>query len=189
MKFLALLLLVSCSTSNYILEEQDILPYKETNSLTRSNQTLKPFKINIIKDMRKDITYGNAYTGVKYQKTPIVLSSTVQAFTKDFFNSAFEMRNIHTSEESSINLNIDIKEIWVEEIIEKFQPEKAKCRVEMVFHIENENKEWNGSYWTEYLSAGDLSDGTERLAPTLASCLNQLVEKLVNDDKFIKMIL
>jgi hypothetical protein len=189
MRILILLILASCSTSNYLLKEKDILPYKETNNLTRSNQELKAFKINVIKDMRRDVSFGNAYTGVKYQKTPIVMNSTVQTFTKVFFNSAFAMRNIHTSEDAQINLNIDIKEIWVEEVIEKFQPEKAKCRVEMIFHIDSPKKQWNGSYWTEFLSAGDLSDGTERLGPTLASCLNQLVEKLVNDDKFIKMIL
>lgn len=189
MRILTLLFFVSCASSTYILNKKDILPYKEKNTLTQIDKEIKTFKIAQIRDLRKNTHYGMAYTGVEYLKTPIIIDGTLETFIKDFFEDAFEMRKINTSNDSHRELKIDIKEIWVEEVIEKFKPERAKCRVDIVFHLENEKLKWNGNYWTEYMSAGDLSDGTQRLAPTLASCLNQVVEKLVNDEKFINLLL
>ena len=84
---------------------------------------------------------------------------------------------------------IDInQDEFVEEVIEKYKPERAKCKVDLNFHITSPSAKWSGNFWTEFTSAGDLSDGTERLSPTLASCMNAVVEKLVSDQKFIDIL-
>ena len=189
MKNLVLLLLVSCSSGTYLLEEKKILPYEENNTTTKLNLETKTLKIVKVDDIRENRSYGFAYTGVKYQKTPVVLISTLESFLISNLKDALETRNLNYVEDNpEVSINIDVKEFFVEELIEKFKPERAKCRVELVVKIDEDNKSWSGNYWTEYVSAGDLRDGTERLAPTLASCLNQISEKIVNDQKFVSMI-
>ena len=86
-------------------------------------------------------------------------------------------------------MQVEIKKFRVYEVIEKMQPERAKCQLELGFKIENGNRNWSGSYLTEFLSGGDMTDATERLAPTMASCLNDLIEKMVNDEKFSNILI
>ena len=80
--------------------------------------------------------------------------------------------------------SISIINFQVYELIEQFKPERAKCELQLEFAMVQNAKSWNGSYATEYVSAGDITDGTERLAPAMASCLNNLIEKMVNDAEF-----
>ena len=189
MRFLILAtFLVSCSTATYQLNNQNILPYKEESTITKIDFKHKPIKIGQIKDLRKDLSIGYAYTGVNYHKTPIIVSNSLQSFVSEQVENLFDMRDILLSENANLTLDIDVKDIQVSEVIEKYKPERAKCRVELDFHLLSDGDRWEGSFWTEYLSAGDLSDGTERLEPTLASCFNQVIEKLVNDNNFKNFI-
>lgn len=181
-------LLLSCSTGQYALKQNELLPYKEFSQITKNVEELKPFKLNLIQDKRDRLAVGKAYTGVKYNETPVTLTVPVKDYVQSFLVAAFEMRNIPTDSTADLTMQVEINHIWVEEVIEKFKPELAKCKVDFSFYIGGENKKWAGNFWTELTSAGDLSDGTERLAPTLASCMNNLVEKLVSDQKFINIL-
>jgi len=95
-------------------------------------------------------------------------------------------RGFSVNEMDGVALEVVINELWVEELIEKYQPEKAKCKANVTVYLKEGNTSWNGNYWTEIISPGDLGDGTEKLAPTFASCLNEIVEKLVKDPSFTK---
>ena len=86
--------LFSCSVSNYTLKQNTLLPYKEFAEVTKIVEELKPIKINSIKDKRDRVSIGKAYTGVKYNETPISLSIPVKQYVYDYLLSAFEMRNL-----------------------------------------------------------------------------------------------
>lgn len=189
MKLFVLLLLVGCATESLVLKSKDLLPYKESAQLTKLDMgKLKPITISKIVDKRKTNSYGSAYTGVQYQKTPLYMDLSLDKFLKTYLIDAFSIRNLIIENEAEVALEIEVNEMWVEEVIEDFQPEKARCKMNMAFHINLSDKKWSGEYWSEFTSSGDLSDGTERLAPTMASCLNETVEKLVKDPKFLDMI-
>ncbi len=186
MKVLLFLLIVSCSTPQYTLKQNELLPYKESSQVTKVKKANKALNFVGVFDRRDRQHIGKAYTGVQYQETPINLDKSLKPFLKSYLTDAFEMRNIRFNAASDLELKVEVEKFWVEEVIEKFQPEKAKCIVQMNFHINGKKQKWSGQFWTEFTSAGDLRDGTERLPPTLASCMNDIVEKVVNDKKFLK---
>ena len=189
MKYLLLAGLVSCSVAQVNLNSNEILPYKESSQVTRVQEKLKPIRINSVKDNREEKIFGHAFTGVQYTKTPILFEKSADDIVKDLIADSLEARNIIVHDEAqTATLDIEINQMWVEEVIEEFQPEKAKCNLDLSFHITTDNKKWSGEFQTEFISGGDLSDGTERLAPTLASCFNELVEKLVSDEKFLSVL-
>lgn len=179
---------MSCATSVYKINTNELLPYKESSQITKITEKLSAIKINSVKDKRDRLNIGKAYTGVQYNETPINLNESVQVYVKNFMENALTMRNIEVDPYSQNLFDVEVNHIWVEEVIEKFKPERAKCKVDLSFHLTADGKKWSGNFWTEFTSAGDLSDGTERLAPTLASCMNAVVEKLVLDEKFIDFL-
>lgn len=188
MKLLLLLTLVSCATQKMVLEERNLLPYKESSQQTKLTGNELPLNIVSVVDKRTRPEVGMAHTGVQYAKTPIYFDKSIQSIVKNYFINALEMRNVHVNDSAIIPLTIEINHFWVEEVIEKFNPEKAKCHIDMSFHLMTNTKKWSGNYWAKFTSGGDLSDGTERIAPTLGSCLNEIVEQLIKDKKFIAMI-
>ena len=183
-----LVLLTSCATKSILISQNQLLPYKEANQLTKLENISKPISLTIVDIKNLSQNLGVGYTGVTYDKTPIQFEGDPQSVLSAFFISALEMRNLVLSETSNVKMEIHINELTVNEVIQKFQGEKAGCKVNATFYVEDANNKWSGSYWTEFLSASDLREGTERIAPTLASCLNEVVEKLVNDEKFLNII-
>lgn len=188
LKYLSLLVFVGCAAESYYLKQTELLPYKESSQITKLNQVSKTLKITGIIDQRTDKTIGFAYTGVEYKKTPLYFQEGLEPVLVNQVASALQMRNVEVSDNSGIELSVILKELKVEELIEKMKPERATCKLAMDFSLKDGETAWTGSYWASFTSAGDLSDGTERLAPTLASCLNEVIEKLVNDEKFTNII-
>lgn len=189
LKFLIMaVFLSSCAMESYLLKQEELQPYKDMAQVSRVDNATKSINLRSITDSRELPGIGMALTGVKYKKTPIVLTTTFNQFMTDFIETELGKRNIVLSESSNLYMDVHINELWVEEIIEKHEPEKAKCKANISFDIEAPEKKWSGKFWTEYTSAGDLTDGTERLAPTFASCLNEIVEKLVNHKEFLELI-
>ena len=186
------LVLQACAASSLVLKKNELLPYKESAQVTKVIGKPLSLRIEAINDKRKQSIYGYAYTGVQYQKTPLYMDSDLSKLMTDYLSDSFELRNIPVLKgEGAVtasNIIVDIHALWVEEVIEDYQPEKARCRADMAFHIATKSQRWSGRYWTEFTSSGDLSDGTERLAPTMASCLNEILEKLVQDKKFLTTI-
>lgn len=183
-----LILVSSCASRSIILKQNSLLPYKEMSQVTKLPYSSKAIALVKINDHRESEFFGKGLTGVQYAETPIVTDVSFQKFFEDYLIAALEMRNVIVTDQASLGLEVDVKELWVEEVINKFQPEKAKCRANLTFHLKDSSQKWSGNFWTEFTSAGDLSDGSERLAPTLASCMNEIIEKLV-ESKDLKSII
>jgi uncharacterized lipoprotein YajG len=189
MKFLLPLLLLSgCASRSIILKQNSLLPYKEMSQVTKLPFNSKSLALVKIHDNREIKTFGKGYTGVQYEETPVVVDSGFNQFFDDYIVNAFELRNIAVVNDGALELEVDVRELWVEEIVDKFQAEKAKCRANLTFHVKKQDEKWSGNFWTEFTSAGDLSSGSERLAPTLASCMNEIIEKLVVHKEFKNII-
>lgn len=188
MKHLVVLLLfVSCAQSQIRLKSEEVVPFSEFSKMSRVGTNLKTVSIVSVTDNRENKNHiGMALTGVKYSKTPIVIDSPVSQYVKEYLIMGLTNRGFSVNDMDGVNLEVVINELWVEELIEKYQPEKAKCKANITVYLKENNTSWNGNYWTEIISPGDLGDGTEKLAPTFASCLNEVVEKLVKDSAFTK---
>ena len=189
MKLLLLtLFLSSCAVPSIMFKQDQMKAYKEASKISFISVS-RDVNLVAVRDLRENkADIGHGLTGSTYSKTPIYLAHGVNAFMESYFKKAFEQRNIVVSKDSLNKLEIEIHELWVKEVIEKFKPEKAQCKANMSFKVTNTKGSWTGKKWVQFLSGGDMTDGTERLAPTLASCLNDLVEKIVNDIEFKKMI-
>jgi uncharacterized lipoprotein YajG len=190
MKFLLpLLLITGCASRSIILKQNSLLPYKEMSQVTKVPFNTKTVTLTKIHDSREVKTFGKGFTGVQYEETPVVVDTSFNQFFDDYLVNALELRNIVVaSDGGALELEVDVRELWVEEIIDKFKAEKARCRANLTFHVKKQEEKWSGNFWTEFTSAGDLSSGSERLAPTLASCMNEIVEKLVVHKEFKNII-
>ena len=90
--------------------------------------------------------------------------------------------------DEKVSLDIVIKQLWVEEVIEKYQPEKAKCNISLVLKGTKGEQTYTGNFWTEIVSPGDMGDATDKLDQTLASCMNVVSEKIAKDKDLIKFL-
>ena len=189
MKLLVLLMFVSCAQHQIKLKNEEMVPFTDFSKISRVGSGLKTIAINSVTDNRENKDQiGMALTGVKYSQTPIVIDRATNEYLKEYLILSLTDRGFSVNDMDGINLDVVINELWVEELIEKYQPEKAKCKANLTFYLKEDKTSWSGNYWTEIVSPGDLSDGTEKIAPTFAYCLNEVVEKLVNDPAFIKNI-
>lgn len=187
-KIVLMLLIVGCASNLVMVKQNELLPYKDSSKMTKFSSGEMNLSIEAVRDLRASKDLGFAYTGVKYSKTPIQLEKPIEVLLQDHFSNQLELRNIEVLSDSPTKLTISIVNFQVYELIEKFKPERAKCELQLEFAMIQNAKSWNGSYATEYISAGDATDGTERLAPAMASCLNNLIEKMVNDPQFIAFL-
>lgn len=183
-KLIFLLMVTSCASSNILIKKEELVPYKDSSQITKVNQGKMELTIQSVSDLRASKDIGFALTGVQYTKTPLLIDKPVEVFIQDYISDQLELRNIEVLNDSPTRMEISIVNFQVYELAEKFQPEKAKCELQLDFKMNQNAKSWNGSYATEYTSAGDMKDGTTRIAPTMASCFNNLVEKMINDQEF-----
>lgn len=183
-RLIAMFLMFGCAVSSIIVKKTELRPYKDSSKVSKLDPSEVNLTIDSIRDLRASKDMGFAYTGVKYAKTPIRLEQPIEMLLDEYFTEKLELRNIEVLSDSAVKLSISIINFQVYELIEQFKPERAKCELQIEFSILHNAKSWIGNYATEYLSAGDITDGTERLAPTMASCLNNLTEKLINDPEF-----
>jgi uncharacterized lipoprotein YajG len=188
MKFFILFLMFSCAQQQLVLQSQEVTPFTEFSKKSRTGEGLKTIAVNSVRDNREvqnEKIVGNALTGVKYSNTPIELNISAHQYLKEYMIGALIDRGFSVDDSDGVKLDVVINDLWVEELIEKYLPEKAKCKANITVYLKEGKRSWNGNYWTEIISPGDLSDGTEKLAPTLGSCLNEIVEKLANDKSFL----
>ncbi len=180
---------VSCATSSLTLSKSDLVPFDNFQKTTKVNAKTKLISLNSITDNRdQNYAIGTAYTGISYDKTRVSLSEPLEVYLNDYVKREFASRNLVISKEGTAQLTIVVNELWVKELIEKFKPERAVCKANFTFYMQSPNAKWEGNIWTEITSPGDMGDGTEKIAPTLASCLNTIMEKLVREPKFLKFI-
>ena len=185
--FAVSLFFVSCAQQRLVLEQRDFVPFKDLDQVSQIGFVTQPMKVVNVMDARSSgVSVGEARTGARFEKTPVFTSgNSPEEFVKMYLESALRKRGaLIVESDQKIELSATITELWVEEVIEKYQPEKAKCKASLDIHSQKNGEKFSATYWTEVVSPGDLGDATEKLAPTLASCLNAIAEKIVKDKKF-----
>lgn len=186
---ISFILLAGCAKSTFVIKEKQFMPFKEFSQITKVNSQTREFQIaQIIDNRQSQESLGVARTGVKYKETPIQTAQNLNVFLLDYFSKELNLRGLNVvTDASDYQMTIKINDLWLEEIADK-APEVVQCRVNFTFEIQGNNKSWTGNFWNEIVSPGDLGDGTTKIAPTMASCLNQISEKLVKSQKFLEFI-
>lgn len=180
-----LLLTIGCAQQKVMLTGAE-KPYE--NSVTETPVRVATKKLHIVEvlDNRTEMSLGEARTGVQYSKTPVLLDKSMANFLSKYFKDEFYKRNILTTVSGGVEFKIMLNKLWLSEVLDN--TEAAKCEANFSFYAVDGAKTWKGNVWTEFQSKGDLSDGTEKLGPTLTTCLNNVVEKLVADKSFVDFI-
>lgn len=183
------LTILGCSKTTFVIKDQNLKPFKEFSEFTSIKSQTREFQISQIIDNRKSQdSLGVARTGVKYKETPVTTSKQLDIFLKEYFSKELQRRGLFIQEEETpLKMTIRVNELWLEELSDK-APEVVKCRANFTFELYNNNKNWRLNFWNDIVSPGDLGDGTAKITPTLASCLNLINEKLVNSQKFLEAI-
>lgn len=183
------LLSASCAQQK-VMVKTDAQPFKDLNQLSSLPQSSAPLKITAVKDLRnKGFAVGEALTGARFKSTPVFTEEKPEEFIQSYFIKGLKERGaLIVAQDQAIDLQVEVNELWVEEVIEKFQPERARCKASFEFIGKSSAEEFRSKVWTEVTSPGDMGSATEKLGPTLASCMNSVIEKLVKDKKFREFI-
>ncbi len=191
-KFTSLIVLsflaISCAQTKVVLNNQKFKAYKQYSSLTSFPMGLEVMSLKVSDARENKEVLGMAKTGASYIDTPVLPAQGTAVFLNNYFQDALKKRNLLFSDQTSVELELVVNQLWVDELQEKFKGERAKCHVEVAVFGQNDQKSFKGNYWTKLKSAGDLNDGTEHIPPTLASCLNLIVEQIAKDQKLINFI-
>lgn len=189
-KLIGLLFVLSCANVEVVnIEKKELKAYPDFNKITFASSETSSFEIVDVIDARlKKSHIGEAMVGLQFKKTPVKLYKDTALFLKDYFYSSLSARNFTLSDGSENKVTIIINKLWVDELIEKYKPERAKCVLDLSFNMKNFKGESTIKLWNTIISKGDLGDGTSKLAPTLASCLNEAVEKLVKNSSLYKFL-
>ena len=186
---LGISLLVSCSQTKIIMNKKNMIPYKDFAQKTVISDSFAAIQIVEVIDFRENTQdVGVALTGVQYKDTPVRLSEQFDVFISDYYRGALLDRGLNIVDDGAkYKLTIKVNELWLKEQAQKM-PEKVLCKANFTFELSGEKKNFQTNIWNETFSPGDMADGTTKLAPTLASCLNLVAEKLVKSEKFIDFI-
>lgn len=188
--FLVSLILFGCAQQKVTIKNEDFEPFVGMETMTKLKETTAPVKIVTVKDTRPaERGVGEARTGAQFQRTPVFLEEAPSIFVRKTLERELEARGmLIVNSDQEAELTILIKTLWVEEVLEKYQPEKAKCKIDFEITGKRANKSYSGRFWSEIVSPGDMGDATEKLSPTLASCMNSVVEKIAKDKKLAKFL-
>ncbi len=187
--FILLFLMVSCAQQKVVLQDVNLIPFEDFSKVTTLDQATLPVKLFELIDQREKMGVGEARTGAQFKETPVEFRYGFSEYFKDYIKNSLKRRNVLMvmSDEKAL-MSITVKYCWTKELLERFQPERATCKISIDVKVQKNGDEYNGSFWTEVKSPGDMGDATEKLAPTIASCMNIIVEKIVNDQKLLKFI-
>lgn len=184
------IMFVACAKMKINVQEADVVEFDDFKKVQKVAEQTQPISLNVI-DARGEVpnVIGYGYTGVKYEKTPFELDMDLAAYLSKKLPLEFNKRAVDASSENAqIIVDLIVTKLSVYEFIEKHLPERAVCKIEFEIKSTYLSKEFNARYWSEVTSPGDLGDGTEKLAPTFASCINVIMNKITSDQKFISLI-
>jgi len=185
-----LVLVSSCAEMKIKVNDSEVVAFDDFKKTQKVSELTQPVKLNVI-DARGEVpnVIGFGYTGVKYEKTPFELKTELATYLNEKLPLEFSKRGVTTDNvNGEIILDVIVTKLNVYEFIEKHLPERAVCKIEFEIKSNYLSQEFNSRYWSEVTSPGDLGDGTEKLAPTFASCLNVVMNKITSDQKFINLI-
>jgi uncharacterized lipoprotein YajG len=177
--------LVSCAQNKFLLNKSTFVPYKEFDKKSMFTPNTEVMSVNVIDGRENKEFLGMAKTGARYLDTPLVASDeTPQQFLESYYLKNLRERGLLITDAAEAQIEIVINELWTDELQEKFKGERAKCHIDLTVFGKKGSETFKGSYWSKIKSAANLGDGSDHLAPTLASCLNTSVEKIVKNGKF-----
>jgi hypothetical protein len=188
---IVIVLAVGCSSQSVVLEPS-VQSYEKIN--LKNNENLSPINLVRVINNTGEETLGEARTGAQYRKTPVLASESPEKLAELLLTKAFQDQRIIFDESSPYHMKVTINKLWLSEVLER--NEAAKCELELYFEMSHESKttsslatkNWNNTTKVTYQSQGDLQDATEKLAPTLTTCINIAVEKVVGSDDFIPFL-
>lgn len=188
---LALCLVSSCASKNLNLVDENLSPLEEFSKVTMVESSPLSFKINNVTDKRavKD-RVGMGRTGLSNRVTPIIVSTGVEFYVKTSLEQGLSAREVQVDENSLNNLNVDILELWVEEKKDGNIGEVSECKLKFAFDLQladNLKAKWNGIIAVSAASNGSILDATALNPRMISSCMNEALEKFVQDKDFQRM--
>ncbi len=195
MKFILSLVVVlmtqSCATKNLNIVDENLTPLEEFSSVTEVSMSPLSFKINNVQDKRtvKD-RVGMGRTGLSNRVTPIVISAGVEYYVKIALSLGLKQRGVFVDDKSLNNLNVDILDLWVEEKKDGKIGEISECKVKLAFDLALANSpssKWQGQIAVQAASNGSILDATALNPRMISSCMNEALEKFVQDKEFQKV--
>ena len=173
------------STQQITLSSDELKPLKQYAKVT--SVTTDGFSVDISKvtDLRENQRHvGQAYTGFTDKKTDIDFNLPLESLVKEQLKMALKQRGIGISTSGEYTLNAEIEKFWLEEITTGLGPREYECEVKMNFNLNTKaqvKSQWSGSFWSKITSGTQNQTGLDKKTATIASCLNQVVEKLIRD--------
>ncbi len=178
-------LLGCASTQQITLSSDDLKPLKQYAKITSVTTDGFSLDISQVTDLRENKkVIGQAYTGFTDSKTAIEFNESLETLVKKQLKQALKQRGIGVSTSGEYILSAQIEKFWLEEITTGLGPREYECEVKMNFNINTTaqvKSKWSGSFWSKITSGTENQEGRDKKSATIASCLNQVVEKLIRD--------
>lgn len=189
---LLLTLLASCaSVKKVTLEKDSLIPmqqYSKTSTVVTDGLTLE---LGNFQDLRSNEInkkhIGKTYTGFGDEPTPVEFENTLEEVLKEQVKDGLKKRGISISSIGEFTLNAGIEKYWLEEITKGLGPREYECTVKIKFDLqsnENSGTKWFGSFSSKVSSGTQSQEGLDKKSSTLASCMNQILEALIQEEKF-----
>ena len=183
-----LTLLAGCaSTQQITLSSGELKPMKQYAKMTKVITDGFSLNISKVTDQRENRnSIGQAYTGFTDKKTSIAFNEPLEMLVKEQLEIAFKQRGIGISSPGEYTLEAQIEDFWLEEITTGLGPREYECEIKMKFNLDTVaqvKSQWSGSFWAKITSGTENQEGLDKKSSTIASCLNQVVEKLILDKK------
>lgn len=186
---LFLFVLSSCATQKEIkLNSTDLKIDKNTEQMNSfSSNTLRVKFFPIETNLNQGNIWGEGTSKIQYSKIPVVYDTEPAIYLREFLINEFLKKGIKIvskDEESDIHLILVLDKFWVKEVIEKFQPEVAKCEIAVNIIMKKEKADYQASEYVMITSAGDLGSATDKLVPTIKACMEKLANDILRKEKF-----
>ena len=185
--------LVACASTNKIEKDiGELHPLKGDSRVVTIDGATRDIVITSFKSNLEQPAnvWGEARTGIQYTKVPLVFNESPFNFFQHYAREGFIRRNltITADAQAPIKMGLTLNKLWVEEVIEKYKPETAKCMVEIEIVMDAGRNHYRGKFSKNVLSDGNLTNGSDKLAPTLASCMNLVLNDVVSNPDFLTFV-
>lgn len=194
-KIMALSLLVSCASySSLTLAPSKMLPLEDFDTVTMGEMHRVPFKLGEFNDKRADPNVvGMAKTGLSNITTPVHIDGGSVVYLKERLESGLRKRGLLISGASEATLSGSILDMWVDEVVDTKHTgtERSQCRMKVALEFspkdDAQSGRWSGVVEVVAASKSTFLDTTDVNGPMLESCMNELLEKLMREEKFQKV--
>ncbi len=190
LKLLPLGLLWGCAYVGVELVPQKMQPLPDFAEVTMVSGNHTPFAVTDFEDVRPiQDRVGEAKTGLSNTTTPIVLQGSTSDYVRERIETGLRKRGVAIRADSSLQLRGRIVELWVNEIVDSKNTgtERSQCHVKLNLEFFGQTQKlplWSGEIVVTAASKATFLDTTDLNGPMLESCMNEVLEKLVREEKF-----